>query len=144
LKSTSGVANPTLSYPTIGAVTDFMEGSALILLIDSEPSIREFMTMALADAGYTVEVAADGAQGLAIARSHVLDLIILELRLPVMSGIDFLKAYFALPGPHAPIIALSTSPREEEAALELGASNFWLKPFDLDALLDYLGKSFAA
>ena len=121
-----------------------MKGSALILIIDSDPSIREFMTMALADAGYTVEVAADGAQGLAIARSHTLDLIILELRLPVLSGIEFIKAYFALPGPHAPVIALSTSPREEAQALELGASDFWLKPFDLDALLDYLGKSFAA
>ncbi len=100
--------------------------------------------MALTDAGYSIALAADGAEGLDIARNQVLDLIILELRLPVLSGLKFLEAYFNLPVSHAPIIALSTSVREEAEALALGASSFMLKPFDLDELLDYLNQTFAA
>src|SRR5438105_2719763 len=98
-----------------------MKGSALILLIDNDPGIREFMTMALNDAGYSVALAADADEGLDIARNQLPALILLELRLPGMSGLDFLKTYSRLHVPHAPIIALSTSSREEGEAIKLGA-----------------------
>jgi DNA-binding response OmpR family regulator len=99
------------------------------------------MQMALSDAGYQIALAADGATGLELAKSQSPDLIIVELRLPKLSGIEFLRQYFAHPGEHAPVIAVSTSERDAQEALDLGATMFMLKPFDLDDLFERLHES---
>jgi DNA-binding response OmpR family regulator len=109
-----------------------------VLIIDNDESICEFISMALVDMNYDVALAHSTQTALDLVDSFSPDLIILEMWLPIHSGQVFLEKYHQLSSPHAPVIALSTSPKHEATARENGATTFLIKPFDLNDLLSYV------
>jgi CheY-like chemotaxis protein len=108
---------------------------ACILVVDDDESIREFVQMALSDEGYSVLQAPNGSVALEIVKRERVDLIILDMRMPVMDGWAFLTAYQQVASPRAPVIAVSANNRAISATTA-DVVDFIPKPFDLGHLLD--------
>jgi DNA-binding response OmpR family regulator len=111
-----------------------------VLLIEDNPETVESVGIALIDAGYEVVIAQDGATALSSAISFQPHVIILDMRLPVMDGLTFLKMYQDIGVPRAPVVVMTASPSlaEDAQAFDIAAS--FLKPFDIPALLDCIEK----
>lgn len=112
-----------------------MSTDARVLVVDDDPAILDFVSMALADEGYDVESATDGQAALEAVHSRPPDLILLDMRMPIMDGWQFAAAYAAQPGPHAPIIVLTAAEDAANLAKEIHAQGYVAKPFALDDLL---------
>jgi two-component system, OmpR family, response regulator PhoP len=108
-----------------------------VLLIEDEIRLAENVAGSLREsAGYAVDVSHDGEQGLFLAESNPYDLVLLDLMLPLMSGIEVLKAIRAA-GQHSPVLVL-TARDEKDSIIDLlnaGADDYLTKPFDLGELL---------
>ncbi len=106
-----------------------------ILVIDDEKNIREGLSMALEDEGYEVITAEDGKKGLEKALYDAVDLIITDLRMPLISGEEILKKVVT-ELPSIPVIVLTGHGTVELAveAMRIGAYDFLTKPLDLDRL----------
>jgi CheY-like chemotaxis protein len=104
-----------------------------VLVVDDDNTIRELIVMALLDSGYEPLVARHGAEALAVLEQTPADLILLDMRMPVMDGGEFVRAYRARPGPHAPVVVLSAD--RSAASTSVGAVARLVKPFELDQLL---------
>lgn len=109
---------------------------ARILLIDDEPGILSFVSRGLRDAGYTVDMAADGEGGLKAALGPPYDLIILDLLLPDLGGIDVLRRLIRQ-NLGQPVIVLSalSDTSSKVSSLESGADDYLVKPFSIEELL---------
>ena len=108
-----------------------------ILVVDDDASIRSFIELALYTEGYQVVTAPNGALALDDLAGHgEPDLILLDMRMPVMDGWAFARAYRSRPGPHAPIVVLTAAPDASARAAEINANAHLGKPFDLDELID--------
>ena len=105
-----------------------------ILIVDDDAAIREFVEMALIDEGYEVLIAEDGLQALNIVKRLPVDLIVLDMRMPVMDGFAFLNAYEQVEMQRAPVIAISANQRAI-AGTTVDVVDFIPKPFNLDDLL---------
>lgn len=105
-----------------------------ILVVDDTPSLRTMVKSYLSQEGFDVVTAADGAEALMVARQIQPDLILLDLMMPEMGGVEFLRAY-AKEGA-APIIVLTAKLEENDKVLglELGADDYLTKPFSLREL----------
>jgi len=114
----------------------------LVLVIDDEEAIRLFLAATLEDEGYEVVTAGTGGQGLAIAKDRVPDLVLLDLMLPDMSGIQVLGGLkSALP--HICVVMI-TAYRETDTAVQamkLDAFDYVNKPINLDRLLKVVAKA---
>ncbi len=107
-----------------------------VLVVEDEPTITEFLRIGLGYEGYQVDVAEDGATGLRLAESGDYDLIILDLMLPDMDGLDLCRRLRAA-GREVPILML-TARREvadRVAGLDAGADDYLTKPFSFEELL---------
>jgi two-component system KDP operon response regulator KdpE len=106
-----------------------------ILIVDDEPQITRVLRTSLQSHGYEVEVAKDGAQALKLFEQSVPDLVITDLSMPNMDGVELTKAIRNLSD--TPIIVLSV--REQDAAkvlaLDSGADDYVTKPFSTPELL---------
>jgi two-component system KDP operon response regulator KdpE len=106
-----------------------------VLVVDDEEQIRRAVGRALAARDYTVEMAADGEEALAVARTFDPDLIVLDLNMPRRDGLSFTREIRTWST--VPILVLSV--REDEAdkvaALDLGADDYLTKPFGTDELM---------
>ena len=69
-----------------------------LLIVDDDEGLRKALTMVLADAGYEVVQAEDGQQGLAVALEQQPDLILCDVRMPRVGGMEFLERYRAAGG----------------------------------------------
>jgi two-component system alkaline phosphatase synthesis response regulator PhoP len=100
-----------------------------ILVVDDEPRIAEIARDYLARAGYAVTVAGNGADALALARTRRPDLIVLDLGLPQVDGLDVTRALRRQSS--VPIIMLTARVEESDKliGLELGADDYITKPF---------------
>ena len=107
-----------------------------ILVIEDEARILAFVARALKAEGYTVGIADDGEDGLARALAHPYDLVVLDLLLPGMDGLDVLRALRAHK-PELPVLILSARSDIDTKlrGFELGADDYLAKPFSLDELL---------
>jgi DNA-binding response OmpR family regulator len=107
-----------------------------VLVVEDDPSITLGLSMNLKGEGYEVLTAEDGEQGLAAARSERPDLVILDVMLPKMNGLQVLQT-IRDEGLLMPIIVLSarTGEMDKVAGLELGAEDYVAKPFSLAELL---------
>ena len=117
--------------------------SKTILIVDDSSSMRTMVSFTLKGAGYDVVEAADGASGIAKARSMRIDLVLTDQNMPGMDGISFVKALRALPAfTSTPILMLTTESGESIKALGKGAGlTGWLvKPFDPAKLQDVVKK----
>src|SRR5262245_45064119 len=104
-------------------------GSPRVLLIEDDTNIADVVRRYLERDGFSVEVAGDGRLGLARALETLPDLIVLDVMLPGMHGIDVLRALRrAAP---IPVVMLTSRGAEEDrvAGLELGADDYVAKPF---------------
>jgi two-component system KDP operon response regulator KdpE len=111
------------------------EKPAKILVIDDEAQIRRALGSILSTRGYDVIFAADGAKGLELAVEQNPDLVVLDLAMPGMGGLEVcreLRAWYA-----APILVLSVrgSDADKVAALDTGADDYVTKPFSAGELL---------
>ena len=112
-----------------------MTAPARILVVDDDEGILGFVSEALADEGYEVLAAMDGAEALELAARQPPALILLDMRMPVMDGWQFAEAYRTRPGPHAPIIVMTAARDAPGIANEIHAQGYLAKPFTLNDLL---------
>ncbi len=107
----------------------------LVLVIDDEKNIREALKSGLKMEGYDVYASEDGADGLEKLKTIGADAVVLDLKMPRLGGMDFLKQAHAL-GNEAPILILTGHGGVDEAveAMKRGAYDFLTKPVNLDRL----------
>ena len=118
-------------------------GDRLVLVVDDEADLLEIVTDRLVGAGYRVLTARDGLEALERARAARPACIILDLKMPRVSGFDALpEIRRAVPEAH--VIVLTGSPNRPlaEACRARGADDFLLKPFDAAELLRLTARAF--
>jgi len=106
-----------------------------ILVVEDEPALREQLENKLRKSGYAVDSAADGEEGLYYAREYPIDLAIVDLGLPKMSGIDLIRQLRSS-GKDVPVLILTARSRWQDKVegLEAGADDYLAKPFQFEEL----------
>jgi two-component system response regulator PhoP len=108
-----------------------------VLIVEDEPRLAENIARSLREsAGYAVDVAADGQEGLFLAESSTYDVVLLDLMLPKMDGMQLLTR-IRQAGQLTPVLVLTARDDKESvvALLNAGADDYLTKPFDLGELL---------
>ena len=105
-----------------------------ILVVDDEPTLRETLAEALDADGFRVVTAADGREALSRFREHQPDLVVLDLMLPELSGIEVCRIIRAESGVPIVMLTAKTSELDKVVGLELGADDYVTKPFSLREL----------
>ncbi len=108
---------------------------ARILVVDDEPSMREFLTICLRRAGHEAEAAPDAATALARMDAHGFDLVITDLTMPGIDGMELLRRVVARAD--APLVIMITAFATTDTAVEamkLGAYDYLVKPFKVDEI----------
>jgi two-component system chemotaxis response regulator CheY len=116
---------------------------ATILTVDDSPSVRQMIKLVLGPAGHTVVEAGDGAEGLAKAKAQSFDLVITDLNMPVMNGMQMIRGLRALPAfMGVPIVFLTTESDDavKQEAKAAGATGWITKPFKPEQLLAVVAK----
>ena len=107
------------------------------LIVDDSRVILKVARRILEDLRFEITEAADGMEALAHCRAVMPDAILLDWNMPVMNGIDFLRALRAEPGGGAPIVVFCTTENDLShiaMAIEAGANEYIMKPFDGDII----------
>ena len=115
-----------------------------ILAVDDSASMRQMVVFTLQSAGYEVVEAADGQQALDIAEGTTFDLVLSDVNMPVMDGIQLVKQLRQLEAyKYTPILMLTTetSGDKKMAGKGAGATGWVVKPFNPDKLLATIKKS---
>ncbi len=118
-------------------------GLRTILTVDDSPSIRQMLSYVLETNGYKVLQASDGVEGLEIAKSNRIDMVLTDQNMPKMDGLTLIQELRALPQyEKTPIVMLTTesSLAMKEQGREAGATGWMVKPFDPDRLIEMLRK----
>ncbi len=107
-----------------------------VLVIEDEPGIAQFVCQGLREAGYAVDLASNGEEGLDYARSAEYDVIVLDILLPKINGLQLLKQ-LRLRGIKAPVLLLTALDTVEDRVkgLNTGADDYLIKPFAFSELL---------
>ncbi len=107
-----------------------------ILVVEDEISIANFVCQGLTEAGYAVDVAGDGKEGFAFARSAEYDVLVLDIMLPRMNGLELLQDLRAC-GVKTPALMLTARDTIEDRVdgLDAGADDYLVKPFAFPELL---------
>ena len=114
-----------------------MEGRRIrALVVDDDHDIAELVRLALTDEGCEVVVTSNGSAALAETQASSFDLILLDMRMPIMDGWEFARAYQNQPEPRAPVIVVTAARDAAERAAEIQADGFLAKPFSLDELYE--------
>jgi len=114
-----------------------------ILTVDDSASMRQMVNFTLRKAGYEVTEAVDGEDGLAKVTSERFDLIITDLNMPNVDGIQLITSARKIPGySFVPILMLSTESQAEkkDAGRKAGATGWIVKPFNADQLVAVVQK----
>jgi two-component system response regulator AtoC len=106
-----------------------------ILAVDDEPSMLRLLEISLKQAGYKPILARDGSEALQIIKNQTIDLVVSDLHMPRMNGLDLLKN-ICLENDALPFIMVTAQGEIKTAveAMKLGASDYILRPFDLETL----------
>ncbi|HEX4312202.1 MAG TPA: response regulator [Acidobacteriaceae bacterium] len=108
-----------------------------VLAVDDSASVRQMVSFTLRNAGYGVSEAIHGKQGLEKARDQKFDLVITDLNMPEMDGIQMIEGMRRLPGySFTPILMLTTEsqPEKKDAGRKAGATGWIVKPFQAEQL----------
>jgi two-component system chemotaxis response regulator CheY len=114
-----------------------------ILTVDDSNSIRQMVSYTLRKAGYEVTEAVDGKDGLAKVNAAKFDLIVTDLNMPLMDGIQMIAAVRKVPGySFIPILMLTTESQVEkkDAGKKAGATGWIVKPFNEEQLVSVIQK----
>jgi CheY-like chemotaxis protein len=102
--------------------------AASVLAVEDDPIVRADLRLVLEDAGFSVQAAGDGVEAVELAREHEPDVILLDLGLPKLDGVEATRRILA--ERNVPIVALTgRSRRLAQEALDAGAHSYVLKPF---------------
>lgn len=109
--------------------------AARILVVDDDPKILNLMRRGLAFAGYRVDLAASGEAALGLARDYPPDIVVLDVMLPGMDGLEVCRRLRA-GDPTLPVLMLTARDRvpDRVAGLDAGADDYLVKPFAFDEL----------
>jgi CheY-like chemotaxis protein len=110
-----------------------------ILIVEDHAPTRAAMSRLLRQAGADVVTARDGEEGLGYLLTQHFDVLMTDLRMPVMDGFELLQHTLKLPESHRPKRIVAISGEYEAGALRGQPVQFLAKPFTLDTLLDLLG-----
>jgi two-component system, OmpR family, response regulator PhoP len=107
-----------------------------VLIVEDESALRESLARQLKEAGFNVDAAADGEEGLYCGREYTLDLAIVDLGLPKVPGLEVIKKLRA-EGKAYPILILTARDRWQDKVegLQAGADDYLAKPFHFEELL---------
>jgi DNA-binding response OmpR family regulator len=107
-----------------------------ILAIDDDPSVTSLLKRGLSYEEYNVDIAGTGEAGLALAREHPPALVVLDIMMPGISGLEVLRRLRAA-DPRLPVIMLTAkdAPADQVHGLEAGADDYVIKPFTFEVLL---------
>jgi DNA-binding response OmpR family regulator len=113
----------------------------LVLVVDDDPDIRDVLQAILADEGFRVQVAGDGAAALDLATSNTPDLILLDLVMPLFDAADFCRTYRDAGG-RAPIVLITAadSAMIDGATVACRAAGAIAKPFAIDEVLEMVAR----
>jgi DNA-binding NtrC family response regulator len=121
-----------------------VEPRASILVVEDDTAMREMLREALEEDGYTVEGAAGGRAGVERVRRGGIDLVISDVKMPDLDGLDMLREIKATtPSPHVITITAFGSIDTAIRAVKLGAFDYITKPFEIDQLLLSVEKALA-
>lgn len=112
-----------------------VEEGTRVLVVDDEPFVREVLSRFLSERGYQVDVAEDGQAALDLIRADAPDIVLLDLKMPRLGGLELLRI-LRDDGAELAVITISGHADEDTAreSLDLGAADFINKPFDLEYL----------
>src|SRR5689334_9445366 len=119
---------------------------ARVLVIEDYENLRLIYKTALTEAGYTVDLSSDGLEALDLVKKHEPDLILLDLLLPHMGGLEFLRAFDMAKHPQTAVVVFSNlySPNLLEEAQKLGVKYYLTKSnFTPDEMITFVGKALA-
>src|ERR1700722_7888118 len=127
--------NGLLEMKTRGAFIKSPDFNKKILVVDDESAILQTLRFNLERSGYTVVTASDGRSAVAMAQREAPDLVVLDIMLPVLDGVEACKEIRKFSS--VPIIMLTAKDQEIDKvlALELGADDYVTKPFALHEFL---------
>jgi two-component system response regulator MtrA len=108
---------------------------ARILLVEDDPSIREVTAIGLRHAGFTIETASDGQQGLDRFRAEPFDLVLLDVMLPRLDGLEVCRAIRRTSTIPVVMLTARTDTIDVVVGLEAGADDYVKKPFDVPELV---------
>jgi two-component system chemotaxis response regulator CheY len=114
-----------------------------VLTVDDSPSIRQVVKIVLGGAGYTVIEACDGAEGLAKAKANPVSMVLTDLNMPVMNGLELIRNLRQVPSiVGIPIVFLTTESNDglKQEAKAAGATGWITKPFKPEQLLAVVTK----
>lgn len=112
-----------------------------ILVVDDSPVVKKIVTTTLIKKGFDVREALDGVEALEILLSEKIDLVITDLNMPKMDGLQLTREIRKNPiYKRIPIIMLTTNPSEEQKALEAGANLYLKKPVTSEELISHVQK----
>src|SRR5258708_7858033 len=110
------------------------------LVVEDQEGIRDFPAYVLGSGGYRVTRADNGGVALEQVAREPIDVVLLDMRMPVMDGWAFARAYRQQPGPHAPIVVLTAAQDAASRAAQIQADDYLGKPFELDDLLNVVAR----
>ncbi|MHB1134288.1 MAG: response regulator transcription factor [Chloroflexota bacterium] len=107
-----------------------------VLVVDDDPSVTSVLKRGLSYEGFTVDTAASGSEGLAVARERPPDLVILDVMMPGLDGLEVLQRLRAA-DEQLPVILLTAkdAPADQVQGLSRGADDYVVKPFTFDVLV---------
>lgn len=109
--------------------------SQTILIVDDEPQIRRVMLTTLSSHGYSVIEAKSGEEGLDLIRAERPDLVILDVNLPGISGLETCREIRASSDVPVIMLTVRNSERDKVQALDAGADDYVVKPFGVEELM---------
>lgn len=107
-----------------------------VLVVEDDDDIRELVSVALSNRGFEVGEARNGAEALARIDEHMPNLILLDMRMPVMDGWTFVREFRNRHGRRVPITVMTAADDSKLRADQVGADSYIGKPFDLDHLYE--------
>jgi CheY-like chemotaxis protein len=110
----------------------------LVLVVEDSDAIRAAFTILLEESGYAVAAAATGAEAVRLAEGRAPDLVLLDLGLPDMPGLDVARRIKSSPATaHVPVVALTgrDDPADRDALMAAGCAAYLVKPVDTQALI---------
>jgi two-component system, NtrC family, response regulator AtoC len=112
-----------------------MDKQKIILAVDDEPHMLRLLEISLKQAGYKPVLARDGKEALEIVKNQTIDLVVSDLHMPIMNGLDLLKN-IRLENESLPFVMVTAMGEIKTAveAMKAGAADYILRPFDLETL----------